>query len=407
MTIEYRKLTESDLDAFEAAEDSAYSSGPHPEDRAAFREVFDYERSLAAFDNESIVGGACYFKLGLSIPDGQVNGAGVTFVFVVPSHRRKGIVTELMRRQLDMMRAENIPVSALHAAESGIYGRFGYGAAAHTETLEIERAHAGFAEPVRPAGNFRLVDDNEAAQVFPAVYEKYRATTPGLFARDALWWKLRLREHGKSSGSEGWMKIAYERNGEATAYAVYDVNLNWENALPLSRMQVEEIAYVDNKSYAAIWHYLLSVDLIKSVRAYAPVDPPIWSMLADRRRLNRLTRDGLWVRVVDVPAALSARSYLSEGSISIQIQDSFCSWNEGTYRLESSDGKVSCEPTDAKPDITLSAATLGAIYLGGSNLHTLAAAGLVEEHIAGAISTANAMFSWHTAPMTSAPEPLT
>ena len=407
MGIEIRPITEAELPEFEAAEDSAYSSGPHPEDRAAFKPLFDYERSLAAFDDGRIVGGACYFRLGLSVPGNEVDAAGVTFVFVVPTHRRRGIVTRLMRRQLDAMHDEGIPVAALHAAESSIYGRFGYGAAAHTETLEIERTHTHFSEPIRPPGDFRLVDDEEAGRLFPQVYEKYRLQTPGLFTRDGNWWNLRLRQHGRESGAPGWMKLVYERDGKPTAYAVYGVNLNWQDAMPQSQMQVEEIAYADEEGHDAIWRYLFGVDLVKSIRAFASVDPSLWWKLADPRRLTRRTRDGLWVRPVNVLAALASRSYLSDDTLIMRVIDEFCPWNDGVFRLESSGGSAKCEPAQAEPDVTVVASALGAVLLGGSNFHTLAKAGLAEGHTKGAVTRAQAMFSWHTAPMTSAPEPLT
>ncbi len=407
MSIEYRSISESELAAFETAEDSAYSNSPSPDDRAAFKPLFDYDRSLAAFDGSQIVGGACYFSLGLSVPGSEAAAGGVTFVFVTPTHRRQGIVTQLMRRQLESMHAEGISIAALHAAESVIYGRFGYGAAAHTETLEIERSHASFRTPVTPSGKFRLVSDEEATQLFPAVYEEYREQTPGLFSRDEKWWGLRLRKPGSKSGSPGWMKLVYERDGQPVAYAVYVVNLNWQNALPLSRLQVEEIAYADEESYRAIWSYLFGVDLIKSIRAYAPVDPPIWWMLSDPRRLDRRTRDGLWVRLVDVPAALAGRRYSTDGILVLRVEDDFCTWNNGTYRLESASGEVTCEKTGDDPDLTIGVSALGSAYLGGSSIHTLAKAGLIEEHTEGSLTRADAMFSWHTTPMTSAPEPLT
>ncbi len=407
LNIEYRPITESELAAFEAAEDSAYSNGPSPDDRAAFKTLFDFDRSLAAFDDDQIVGGACYFRLGLSVPGAEIPAGGVTFVFVVPTHRRRGIVTELMHRQLAAMREEGIAVAGLHAAESSIYGRFGYGAAAHTETVEIEQSHANLKSPVQPAGRFRLIDDAEAARVFPTVYDSYRSYTPGLFARDEGWWNLRLRKHGNREGSPGWMKVVYERDGQPAAYAVYVVNMNWQNAIPQSQLQVEEIAFVDSESYAAIWQYLLNVDLIKSIRAYASVDPPIWWMLSDPRRLNRSTRDGLWTRFTDLPAALAGRKYMLDGSIVIEVKDEFCPWNTGVFRLAASTGDASCESTGDAPDLTIGSAALASVYLGGSNLHTLANAGLVHEHTNGALARATAMFSWHTAPMTSAPEPLT
>ena len=177
--------------------------------------------------------------------------------------------------------------------------------------------------------------------------------------------------------------------------------------MPQSVLQVIEMAYSDDESYASTWHYLLNVDLIKTIQAYTSIDPPIWWMLSDPRRLIRRTRDGLWVRLVDVSAALARRQYMVNGDLTIKVEDDFCPWNAGVYGLESSGSDAHCERSNDTPDITIEASALASAFLGGANLHTLARAGLVNEHTDGAIARANTMFSWHTAPMTTAPEPLT
>jgi predicted acetyltransferase len=202
------------------------------------------------------------------------------------------------------------------------------------------------------------------------------------------------------------VKAVYERDGERRGYVIYNATHNWQNAVPMNRLNVVEMAANDPEAYAAIWHYIFSVDLIKEISAYAGLNPPIWWMLADPRRLTRRTRDGLWVRFVDALAALAERKYAANGVVTIELEDPFCPWNSGTYRVESDDGESACERVDGPGGIVVSASALASCYLGANDFNTLAAAGLAEERAPGALARASAMFRWHTSPMTSAPEPL-
>ena len=407
MPIEFGPVTEPELTAFFAAEASAYSSGPSIEDETPFGRLFDFGRSMAARDGRQIVGGSVYYRLDLSVPGVKAPAGGVTHVFTVPTHRRQGILTEIMRRQLQMMHSEGIVLAGLHAAESSIYGRFGYGPAAPTEVLEIERGHARFRREFTPAGSFHLVDDDEAMDLFPDIYESYRTSTPGLFSRDDEWWRLRFRAPGRAQGSPNWLKAVYKRRGRPLAYVIYSLKSEWVDAVPRSTLNVIEMAYGDPESYAAIWHHLFGIDLVRLLHIYSPINPLIWWMLADPRRLTRRIRDGLWLRLVDMPSALFTRQYLRNANLTLRVEDTFCPWNDGTYRLESEDGNATCARTDSSPDLVVSADALASCYLGANDFHTLAAAGLAEEQSRGALSLASAMFGWHTPPMTSAPEPLT
>ena len=406
MPIEYRPINETQLTAFFTAEAAGYTFPFSHDDQEAFRNTFDFERSLAAFDGRQIVGGACYFDMDLSVPGGSVPSGPVTYVFVRPTHRRQGIATEMMRRQLTQMHEEGIVLGALHAAESSIYSRFGYGSAAPTEVIEIEKTHASFARPVKPEGRFRILDDREAMIHFPRIYEHYREITPGLLSRSQPWWQLRLRKPGQKEGSPGWYKVVYERDSQNRGYVIYNADLNWQNAIPQSKLNVIEMAATDEEAYAAVWSYLLNIDLIKEISAYAGLNPPLWWMLADPRRLSRRTRDGLWVRILDTVAALSERKYAADGTVTFEVDDNFCPWNTGTYRVESNDGESACERVDGPGDIAISPSALASCYLGANDFHTLAVAGLAEERTPGAIGRASSMFRWSVSPMTSAPEPL-
>jgi len=406
MPIEYRPINETQLSGFFAAEATAYTWEPNADNEEAMRETFDFKRSLAAFDGRLFVGGACYFDMELSVPGGSVPAAPVTYVFVTPSHRRQGIVTELMHRQLNQMHGEGIVVAALHAAESSIYGRFGYGSAAPTEVIEIEKSFAKFTRPIAPEGSFRILEDREALTAFPRIYEEHRERTPGLLTRNQPWWRLRLRKSGRKEGSPGWVKVVYERDGQNRGYVIYSADHNWQDSLPQNKLNVIELIANDDEAYSAIWSYLFNVDLVKDISAYSGINPPLWWMLADQRRLSRRTRDGLWIRLVDVETALNERVYSVDGSLKIKVEDDFCPWNTGTYLIESTDSVSHCERVDGEPDIVTSSAALASCYLGANDFHTLANSGLAEELTSGSLALASAMFKWNVSPMTSVSEPL-
>jgi predicted acetyltransferase len=316
----------------------------------------------------------------------------------MPTHRRRGILTRIMAHIHDDAHRRGEPLAALWAAESAIYPRFGYGQAAPEQELQIDRAWSRWAHPRPLRGRTRLVTAEAAPALFDAVYEKVRARRPGMMARNPDWWRQRLFDSKeRRNGAGPLFHVVYEGAGGVEAYVAYRARLDWgerDNVLT-----IVEMMSTNEDAYRGIWSYSFGVDLIDRIRArHRPIDEPLPWMLADFRRLQARTGDGLWLRLLDVNAALVARRYSAVGSIVFEVADATCPWNAGRHHLEVSEDGATCTPTDAETDIRLDVSDLGAAYLGGVEFGLLAGAGRVEEKRDGALARADAMFRWRPHP---------
>jgi predicted acetyltransferase len=359
------------------------------------------ERALAAFDAEDIVGTAGAFEFRLSIPGGEVPTAGVTMVGVLPSHRRRGVMRALMRFQLDDAHERREPVAILLASEDAIYQRFGYGLAADQGHIEVERDRTTWLDDPGPQGKTRLVSLEEAMKYIPAIYDRVREQTPGMFARSTDWWEHHTlpddEEHRRGAGP--MFCAVLEIDGRDEAYALYRVKPAWPEGIPRGRLMVKEAVARSPIAAREIWRFLFGIDLVDRVEAwFLPTDFPIYLMMLEPRRLRYTYGDSLWLRLVDVRSALTARSYATEGSISFEVADPFCPWNEATWRLSFTGREAEVERTEERADLKLDVKDLAAAYLGGFTFARLAGAGRVEEMRAGALARGDAMFRTERAP---------
>jgi len=370
-----------------------------------WRRTLEPDRLIAAFDGEVPIGAAGAYTFRMTVPGGEVAAAGVTAVGVEPGHRRQGILRSLMRHQLDDVRERGEPVAVLWASESAIYQRFGYGLGTLSGTFEIDRSRTAWLRPWEPEGKMRLVDEAEALATFPSVYEQMRAVTPGALARTEHWWRwetLYDAEH-RRRGAGPKFRYLYEVGGAAEGYAIYRVKTDWDDRGPKGQVLVVEAMAVTPRAERAVWAFLFGVDLTRTTRAGRVAIPhPLLLELADPRALGITIGDGLWVRLVDLPAALGARRYGAAGTLVLEVADAFCPWNAGRWRLaaagEPGDAAAVLERTDAPPDLALDVADLAAVYLGGFRVSDLARAGRVEERTPGALRQADALFAAERTP---------
>ncbi len=389
--------------------------------------TMEADRVLAAYEGDEPVGaaGACTFRL--TVPGGEVGAAGVTLVGVSPSHHRRGILRRLMRRQLDDVHDRGEPVAVLWASEGAIYRRFGYGLATLSGTFEVDRTRTAFAHPSPPEGRIRMVDGEEAIRILPIAYDRMMAATPGAISRTEAWWRWAIvydaefRRHGASAKFFG----LYEVDGEPEGYAVYRVREAWDERGPKSELVVREVIAATPRAERDVWRWLFDIDLVGRIHAdRVPVPPPLFHLLAEPRRLGLTVVDGLWLRIVDLPAALAGRHYASADDLVLDVSDEFCPWNTGRWRVDAAggagaglaDGTGDGGPadatgatrtadttgatrpalvsrTDAPADLAVDAADLGSVYLGGVPFRDLAAAGRIVELRPGAIHRADAMFA--------------
>jgi predicted acetyltransferase len=391
--------TVKDLDEFSSAVFAIgqyFGMTPTEERMQRFLDQITAERMHAAWENGSIVGGAGAFAFNLSVPGGDLATAGVSVVGVYPTDRRRGVLRSLMRAQLDQAHERGEPLAALWASEETIYGRFGYGMASFCGEINLAHEYTSFARPFEPEGTMRFLEPEEAREALPPVYDRVRQLWPGMFSRDDLWWEHRQikdpEERREGAGPKRW--VAYERGGSIEAYAVYRHKPGWEEGSTTAELRIVEGLAATPTAERDLWGYLLSIDWKASVRAFLLPPDQLFLLLATPRRLRYRMGDGLWVRLVDVGAALSGRKYNGDGAVAFDVHDDFCPWNEGRWRLE--DGKAS--RTEDEADIALSAQSLGSAYLGGVSFSSLGRTGRAEELKDGALMRADGLFRWDRHP---------
>jgi predicted acetyltransferase len=373
--------------------------GWEPDEDAAerFSRLLPVERMLVAVDGDAIVAGAGGFPFEMSVPGGSVPTAGVTVVGVLPTHRRRGILTEMMRRQLDEARAAGEHAAALWASEATIYGRFGYGIASFAGDVELAKERTAFAQSAERVGSVRLVTAEEALEAIPPLYDAVRARTPGMMSRSRPWWEnRRLRDDPNNRGGGGPLnRVVLDLDGAPAAYALYRVKQDFSGGVSNGRLTVVEAMGPTPDGTRGIWRYLLDFDWTATIEAgRLPVDHELLFLLAEPRRLKMKLGDALWVRLVDVGAALSARGYAADGEVVFEVADAFIPDNAARWRL--ADGRA--EQTDELPHLRLDVAALGSTYLGGVTFGELVRAGRVEELQENAAARADAMFRAERAP---------
>jgi predicted acetyltransferase len=402
--MEIRPATADEAEPLLHTVNAAFHNGFHPDDLAMFTSLFEPARSLVALD-DGMVGATGIYSRELTIPGTLMRVAGVTLVGVLPTHRRRGVLTALMRRQLDDVRAAGEPVAALWASEAAIYGRFGYGGAARHADLTLRTAGARLAPGMpEPGGRVTLLDPRDAIERIAPLYDRVRRGRVGHLDRTDAWWQRRTGdpEHRREGRSPLRAAVHEDDAGAVDGYVLYAVKQGWTDG-PDGQVVVRELVADGPQATAAMWAFLLGLDLTRSVEwLLAPADERYGEIVSAPQNPRLELGANLWIRLVDLPAALTAREYAAPVDVLIEVDDAFCPWNAGRWRLATEPAgdafAATCERTDASPDISCSAADLGAAYLGGTTLATLAAIGRVHEGSPGAVARASRAFGWTREP---------
>ncbi|KYF71254.1 GNAT family N-acetyltransferase [Sorangium cellulosum] len=401
MHIELRQLTAEQQGEFVHPILTAFGAMANPERLEGTKRLAELSSRIGAYDGESIVGAAGSFSLTMTTPGGgAVPVAGLTMVAVMPTHRRRGILTSLIRRHLDDARAEGRPISSLWATEGTIYGRFGYGLASRACSISIERDRAAFRGEAGAQGRARLLGEEEALEAFAPVWERARPLAPGMLARSKAWWQVRRLKDDDfvRQGGGPLQRVVIEVDGRPEAYAMYCMHHRWDTSqIPVGSVRVIEAIGASPLGTRLIWRYLFDIDLAQRIEAsLLPPDHPLGLLVAEPRRLRLTASDGLWVRIVDVEAALAARAYGSSEPLTLEITDSDRPSNAGRFRLHG--GERRATRTAQAPDLRLDITALGSAYLGGVSFQALADAGQVEALSEDAIERADRLFRAARAP---------
>jgi predicted acetyltransferase len=373
----------------------AFGEDVNEEQWALDQKLLEPERVLGAYADGQVVGGGAAFTFRMTVPGGgQVPAAGVTMVGMLPTHRRQGLLRRLMAKQLFDARASGEALAALWASEGSIYQRFGYGIGSLNGTIEIERSRAVFRKPVSVAGSVQMRDAEAARPDLMAVYDIVRAATPGFYERSPAWWDVVLADpEFRRAGASKRFHVVAMRDGRAVGYALYRIKSEWIDTGPANKLMVVELLGVDAQATQQLWSYVFGVDLMSRIRSrLGPADHPLLLLVAEPRRLLLRVSDGLWLRILDVPAALGARRYAADGSIVLDVHDEFMPEVAGRWRLTVSDSSGRAEPTTDPPDLQLEINDLGAVYLGAFSFASLGRAGRTIELTSGARARADGLF---------------
>jgi predicted acetyltransferase len=366
--------------------------------------VAELDRSLGLWEGGCVAATSGIYTQTLTVPGGTVPSAGVTWVTVAPTHRRRGVLTAMMRRQLHgLHEEEREPVAALWASEGSIYGRFGYAPATAKGNLSGRTDRLRFRADVDlGVGGVRLVPVEEFRPAAAQLLEQVRRAVPGNLARDERWWDRALRDdkEDRNGATPRRHLLHTEPDGTVTGYASYRIKGSWtDDAQPDGTVQVQDVRATSTPAYARLWQFLLSLDLVRHMSyEMASPDDPLRYLVADARGFRARPHDGLWLRLVDVDRALSARRYPAPIDLVFEVRDAFCPWNAGRWRLSGHPAGAYCGRTDRDPDLVLGIEELAAAYLGGVPLASLQAAGRVTEVSPGAVTLASTAFGWPVTP---------
>ena len=397
MAVEYRAITPDEFDAFLRVGRIAFGAEPIAPGTPMGFGRSELERTHAAFVDDEIVGTGRNFSLELTLPGGAiVPAAGVSWIAVLPSHRRRGVLTGLMAALHDDAVAHGEAVSILSASEGGIYSRFGYGVATWRVHLHVERAQSAFATPLLDDGKMRFVDRADALARFPSVYERACPLRPGMVSRPDAWWEESLFNFAPLT--KACFFVEHEgADGVVDGYVTYEVTGDFSLGLNRANLHVFDLVALNARARALLWQFAFSVDLVHDVSAaQVAIDDPLRFLLADVRRLRvDAVNDHLWVQIVDVERALEARRYAVADRVVLEVRDGSA---VARVALDGAPDGAQCRSTSATPDVVLGRSQLGSIYLGGVRAEQHAAAGTVVEVTPGALARVDAMFASYPAP---------
>lgn len=351
------------------------------------------ERTWIAWDASTACGTFRSWATELTLPGGRVlPAAAVSAVSVLPTHRRRGVLTRMADAAHRGIVAAGEPLAILHSSEYPIYGRFGYAPATRAASLTVRPRAAAVAGEA--AGSMELAPPSPTTRdAAREVFDAARLRVAGEIRRGNVAWDIQTGLEPDAWEGKRWSGfIALHRDalGSVDGYVRYRADAKWEHG-PTGELTVEDLHALNPTAYADLWRYLLSVDLVTSVRAAnRPVDEPLPWLLANARAVDTdRVSDQLWVRILDLPRALEARSFEREGSITLEVVDDDAWGGTRRWRLDAGPDGAACRPTASGPDLTLPIRAIGAAYLGGTRLRDVVLATGADEHRPGALAAAD------------------
>jgi predicted acetyltransferase len=399
-------ITDATFAEFHKAISRGFQETPHAELKEMDRNLFDKKRMFGFKVGRRWVSTCGDFERQLTVPGGaSVPTAAVTVVTVHPPFRRRGLLTAMMTHQLEQVAKRGEPLAALWASESLIYGRYGYGPAVDRAILNGTSRRLSFLPAVRTSGSVDEVTREEFLAAARGLHESMRPERPGTFVRDDDIWEFAIfdLEFARRGASEVRHVLHYDDSGDVGGFATYRFMSKDGDVEPEGEVRIKEVWAEEPTAYASLWRYLLDLDLARSFRLWSsPLDEPLRHLVTDARSVETSITDSLYVRVVDVAAALRARKYAAGVDLVIEVDDPLLPANSGRYRLvtdgDPTGSAAEVTRVDANPDLSMGVLELGTVYLGGVSLNDLHRVRRISEHTPGAVAAASTAFGWHRMP---------
>lgn len=408
------QIPESRRDEVLAVDRSAFAFSPDPEVDDLVPLTLDWDRTMAVEAADGVLAGVhASYPFTLPVPGGTTACSGLTWVGVRPDHRRRGILASMIATHFDRSVARGEPVSALFAAEAGIYGRFGYGSAADNTRLTIPRGAALRDVPGSAELDLRLegADAEFHTDLIHGLHAAGGAGRAGWIERTSTLLRVRHLADPRPwrEGAEALQIVTVRDAGTVRGYALFRRKSAWAPTGPTGTVRVAELVSLDPAATHRLWSFLLDLDLMSTVESpILAVDDAVLSLLVDARGAAARVSDNLWVRLLDVPVALAGRRYAAPLDIVLEVTDAHLPANAGRWHLQTGvqpDDEfgypATVTATQEAADLTVDVRELGAAYLGGRSLTESASAGLVVEHRTGALPRASTAFGWPVAPLCS------
>lgn len=399
MPFEIRAVELDELEDLELADQRGFGSAPMKADVSRSWATAELDRTRVAFESGRMVGVSRTYTFELTMPGGAfVPAAAVSWVSVLPTHRRRGVLTQLMAAMHDDARARNEPAAMLTASESSIYGRFGYGIATWRLGMRAARAGIAFARPDEDDGCMRLITRGEVERELPALYEQARGARAGMVSRPDFWWPQVFLGFLFDKEKACFAAVHSDAQGNDDGYVAYEISDDWAGGLPDRRLSIFDMQASSAVARAALWRYVFGVDLISTVVATnLPIDDPLRHLVVDGRHVRvDYVNDNLWIAPLDAVALLGARTYAVPGRVVVRVHAP--DGTQTTAAVEAGEAGTSCTTTTEDPDLACDSAVFGMCVLGGNRWSELAAAGRLEVARPEVLPLADAMFLATPAP---------
>ncbi|HZU57588.1 MAG TPA: GNAT family N-acetyltransferase [Actinocrinis sp.] len=403
MTIDVRRVREEEFDAWSDAIDIGFNTPQARGDGQRRRRWFELDRCWGAFDGATPVGTLRALSLEATVPGGTfVPLAGLSAVTVASSHRRRGLLSRMMAGELGASKERGDVLAGLYAAEYPIYGRFGFAAATTSANWHLDARAAEFSREL--PGVIEIVDTETALKEAAPLYDRVRAITPGAVNRTRAMWERKLDlvpREGEPVPKNFLHALCRDERGEAVGFLRYKFGEErWTHERPDNVVDILDLFAINVEYEARLWKYLADHDWVSEVVGKGGRrEDELWRDLLVNRRVawSDDACDAQWIRVLDTPAALSARRYQVPGRFVLRVVDKD-GFADGTFALEGGPDGATCGPTAESPDVTLPVTVLGAIYFGGFTAARFGLLGMLDEHRNGAVARLSAMFQTAIAP---------